>query len=152
MTSTPPSPLEAHVGYWLRYVSNHVSQAFRHKVQACGVTVSEWVALRELYRLGRTTPGALVESIGMTKGAVSKLVDRLAGKGLATRTVVEADRRYQEVELTALGRALVPRLAQLADQNDEEFFGHMPARVREELVRTLREIVQTHDLKEVPVD
>ena len=40
------STLEAHVGYWLRFVSNHVSQAFRRKVEARGVSVSEWVAMR----------------------------------------------------------------------------------------------------------
>ena len=43
------SPLESHLGYWLRYVSNHVSHAFALKVAARGVTVAEWVVLRELY-------------------------------------------------------------------------------------------------------
>ena len=46
---TELSSLESHLGYWLRYVSNHVSHAFSLKLAARGVTVAEWVVLRELY-------------------------------------------------------------------------------------------------------
>ena len=35
------SPLESHLGYWLRVVSNHVSHGFKSKVEAHGVTVAE---------------------------------------------------------------------------------------------------------------
>lgn len=146
------SALEDHLGYWLRFVSNHVSLAFSRKVEACGVTVSEWVMLREVFRLGRTSPGALVGEIGMSKGAVSKLLERLAGKGLVKRTALEHDRRQQEVALTPAGRTLVPRLARLADENDREFFEVLPAKVRDELARTLRLLVEHHGLKAVPVE
>ena len=40
------STLEDHAGYWLRFVSNHVSHAFMQKVEAKGVTVAEWARLR----------------------------------------------------------------------------------------------------------
>src|SRR5471030_1880569 len=59
------SELDAHLGYWLRFVSSHVSHAFRLKVEAQGVTVSEWVVLRETYRLGVTSPSALVQVLGL---------------------------------------------------------------------------------------
>lgn len=146
------SALESHLGYWLRFVSNHVSHAFRKKVEACGVTVSEWVALRELYRLGRTTPGVLVQALGMTKGATSKLLDRLEERRLIKRVVLEHDRRHQELSLTRSGLALVPRLARLADANDEEFFGALPEKVRAELMDVMQQLVRLHGLKTVPVD
>jgi hypothetical protein len=44
---TEPSSLESHLGYWLRYVSNHVSHAFALKLAALEVTAAEWVVLRE---------------------------------------------------------------------------------------------------------
>lgn len=147
-----PSALEDHLGYWLRLVSNNVSHGFRLKVEACGVTVSEWVVLRELFDPGQASPGALMRSLGMTKGAVSKVIDRLAGKGLAERSISEVDRRQQIVALTARGRALVPRLAQLADDNDREFFAHMSPQLRETLLRAMQEIVHIHRLKGAPVD
>ncbi|MFZ6180277.1 MarR family winged helix-turn-helix transcriptional regulator [Nannocystis pusilla] len=146
------SGLQAHLGYWLRLVSNQVSHAFRLKVEAEGVSVSEWVVLRELYRLGSGSPGTLVKSLGMTKGAVSKLIDRLEDKGLATRSPSEVDLRQQAVALTAAGQALVPRLARLADANDHEFFGQLPPPVRDELLRVLQQLARTHHLTSAPID
>ena len=146
------SALEAHVGYWLRFVSNHVSQAFQRKVEATGVTVAEWVVLREMLRLGPTSPSALGAAIGMTKGAVSKLVARLERKALLSRAIVESDRRNHVIALTPEGRALAPALAALADRNDEEFFGHMPQPARAALIATLRDVVRLRDLKAVPID
>ena len=54
MTSTKPSTqalsdLKQHAGFWLRFVSNHVSHAFARKLLSSGVTVAEWVVLREMY-------------------------------------------------------------------------------------------------------
>lgn len=146
------SELEAHLGYWLRLVSNHVSHGFRRTMEASGVTVSEWVVLRELYRLGRSSPGALVQEIGLSKGAISKLIDRLASKDLVTRTAVEADRRHHTVELTPQGRALVPRLAHLADLNDQQFFGHITPEARSALLQAMQQIAAFHQFKGAPVD
>ena len=151
-TAAPVSALDSHLGYWLRFVSNHVSQSFQRKVEAAGVTVSEWVILRELHRLGSTSPGALAQVIGMSKGAVSKLMARLEGKDLVTRLVVAEDRRQHEIGLTRTGRLLVPRLARLADQNDAEYFGHLTQPQRETLLGAMQEIVRIHGLKEFPVD
>src|ERR1700761_1987515 len=125
------SSLETHLGYWLRYVSNQVSHAFSLKVAARGVTVAEWVLLREVFDAPALAPSVLAERLGMTRGAISKLVDRLAAKGLVAKSADLADRRYQDVALTPAGRALVPDLAALADENDEDFFGHMSADERD---------------------
>ena len=78
------SSLESHLGYWLRYVSNHVSHAFALKLAAGGVTVAEWVVLRELYD-GESAPSALADRLGMTRGAISKLADRLIAKDMIVR-------------------------------------------------------------------
>jgi DNA-binding MarR family transcriptional regulator len=148
----PPSELESHLGYWLRFVSNHVSSAFRTKVEGAGVSLSEWVVLRLLYGGERRAAGSIAEAIGMTKGAVSKVVARLEQRRLVERTVVEEDRRQQGLALTAKGRALVPELARLADENDAEFFGHLSRQARLELLELLRELVRHHRLQVVPVD
>ncbi len=146
------SPLEAHLGYWLRFVSNQVSHSFSLKLADRDVTVAEWVVLRELYECDAMAPSALAEKIGMTRGAISKLGDRLLAKALVTRTTSDDDRRYQALALTAKGRAIVPKLAALADQNDAEFFGHLKAEERENIKSAMREIVDRHGLKSVPVE
>lgn len=150
MAKRPISGLETHLGYWVRFVSNHVSHAFGRKVEARGVTVAEWVVLRELFGREAVAPSELAERLGMTRGAVSKLVDRLVAKSLVGKTAGRGDRRYQSVDLTAGGRALVPKLAALADQNDEEFFGGLTAAERRTLMELMKKIVRAHGLKEVP--
>src|SRR5262245_57434154 len=108
------SNLEDHLGYWLRFVSNHVSHAFALKMEARGVTVAEWVMMRELFDRDHIAPSELAERIGMTRGAVTKLADRLIAKSLIARTASKEDARRQTLALTRKGRALVPSLAALA--------------------------------------
>lgn len=146
------SALEAHLGYWLRFVSNHVSHAFKTKVAEHGVTVAEWVVMRALFDHDRMRPSEVSESIGLTRGAVSKLLERLANKGLIVRRADLDDLRAQVVALTQSGRRLVPELAELADQNDAEMFGHLEPKDRASLLSLLKGIVAFHGLKGAPID
>jgi DNA-binding MarR family transcriptional regulator len=151
-SSRSASDLTAHLGYWLRYVSNHVSQAFARKVQAHGVTVAEWVLMRQLLDEEALAPSHLAECMGMTRGAVSKLADRLIAKSLLVRTADPQDGRAQTLSLTRAGRSMVPKLAALADANDAEFFDRLAPKDRAALLRTLREIVEKRGLQSPPVD
>ena len=153
MTQTPdPSALDSHLGYWLRFVSNHVSHGFALKLAARDVTMAEWVLLRMIYDHDVGAPNRLARDLGMTKGAISKLVDRLVRKGLAGKAQIAADRRHQDVWLTPTGRALVPELAALADANDAEYFGHLSAVDRGMFETLLRDIVKRRVPTELPVD
>ena len=101
---------------------------------------------------GTTNPSLLADAVGMTRGAVSKLVERLSRKKLAVRSSSEGDRRYQTVELTAAGKRLVPVLAQLADENDREFFGHLKPEEQTWLVSLLQDVVRRHGWKDLPIE
>src|ERR1700722_6885555 len=108
------SSLESHTGFWRRFVSNRVSHAFKLKVEAHGVTVAEWVVLRALFDADNVNPSEIAERLGMTGGAISKLVDRVVAKRLVKCTAGKGDRRFQCLVLTHAGRKLVPILAALA--------------------------------------
>ena len=151
-TDQPPSDLHAHLGYWLRLVSNAVSHGFARAVEAEGVTVAEWVVLRLLHDVERIAPSQLAARLGMTKGAISKLGDRLAAKGLVVRQANPDDGRAHTLELQPAGRALVPRLAALADRNDAAFFGRLAPGERRELDRLLRRLAADHAPTSVPVE
>jgi len=146
------SDLKVHAGYWLRFVSNHVSHAFARKLLSSEVTVAEWVVMREMFDDEETSPGVLAERIGMTRGGVSKLVDRLASKKLVTRRERNDDRRFQSIALTSAGRRLIPELAALADRNDEEFFHPLSAGERAALIRTMKKLVEAHGLQTIPTE
>ena len=149
--SSGVSALESHLGYWLRFVSNQVSQAFSDKLRAQDVSVAEWVVLRELFTAARA-PSALAEKIGMTRGAVTKIADRLIAKALVIRMSSEKDGRFQALALTRQGRALVPKLAAIADRNDAEFFGRLSPRERATIEDAMKGIVRRLGLKRQPVD
>lgn len=148
---TEVSPLKSHLGYWLRYVSNHVSHAFNLKVAAVGVTVAEWVVLRELYD-GESAPSALADRLGMTRGAISKLANRLIEKDMIVRRANAGDRRFQSLALTRQGRAITPTLAALADENDAEFFADLDIDTRARILSAMKDIVRQKGLRGAPVD
>jgi DNA-binding MarR family transcriptional regulator len=146
------SRLTMHIGFWMRLVSNHVSYAFARKLDSSGVTVAEWVVLREMYGGDTTSPSVVAELSGLTRGAVSKLISRLLEKSLVTRKESSGDRRFQDIELTPSAVAIVPKLAKLADANDEEFFGVLSKSDRKVLTGVLKKTAALHNLTKVPVD
>lgn len=148
----PLSALHDHLGYWLRTVSNAVSLSFARRVEAEGVTVAEWVFLRMLYDVEAITPAALTGRMGMTKGAISKLADRLVEKNLVERGEMARGQRGQMLALTPSARRLVPRLANQADRNDADFFDSLEPGERRELERLLRKIAAEHTLTTIPTD
>lgn len=153
MASTPPvSGLTAHLGFWLRAVSNHVSQAFAGKLAAKGVTVAEWVMLRALYDKDPMPPSRLADEMGMTRGAITRLADRLIGKSLIVRKTNREDGRAQTLALTPRGRGLVPELAALADRNDAKFFDHLTSAERATLERLLRRMIAHSRMKAIATD
>lgn len=154
LTSTrSPSELGDHLGYWLRSVSNHVSHAFAGRLTDHDVTVAEWVILREMFaRPAGIAPSLISAWTGLTRGAVSKLVDRLERKKLLARAGAAHDRRYQELRLTPAARSLVPRLAREADANDAACFAPLSATERRTLRALLEKLATAHALTRSPVE
>lgn len=153
MPNLPPvSDLETHLGFWLRMVSNHVSHAFASRLAGIGVTVAEWCLLRMLYDKEPTPPSALAVGMGMTRGAITKLADRLIAKSLVKRKASKGDGRAQTLALTPRGIALVPQLAALADANDTEFFGSLSDDERDALAHTLKQLVERGRMTSIPVE
>lgn len=148
----PVSDLTTHIGFWLRMVSNHVSHAFAAKLADKEVTVAEWTLMRTLYGKDPTSPSRLAEEMGMTRGAITKLADRLIAKSLILREPSTSDGRAQTLALTARGEDLVPDLAALADRNDAEFFECLSGHERETLTRLLRSLAERGHITAIPTD
>ena len=137
------SQLTDHIGFWMRLVSNHVSGQFASRLEAHGITVSEWVILREIY---------LADVIGFTKGAVSKIIDRLEVKDLITRKSSPADGRAQILKMAPKGNKLLPLLASEADENDEAAFGFLSDKKKDDLKKILQEVAKHAGLHRYPVN
>jgi DNA-binding MarR family transcriptional regulator len=121
-------------------------------VEREGVTVAEWVFLRVLYDADWVAPSLLAQHMGMTKGAISRLADRLLEKDLVHREENPDDRRAHRLALTPAGRTLVPRLARIADANDASLFSVLTPDERRRLEKLLRKLALAHQLRNVPTD
>ena len=146
------SRLEIHLGYWLRRVSNRVSGEFARSLHMRQTSVAEWVLLRYLWERDQATPGELAEASTMTRGAISKIVDKLQAKGWVRSKINPEDNRGQLLSLTPAGRRSLPELAQIADQNDERFFACLDADERSALLRLLSKLAEHHQIRDVPVE
>lgn len=149
---SPASELTAHLGFWLRIVSNHVSQAFARKLADKGVTVAEWVMMHALYGRDPMPPSRLADEMRMTRGAITKLADRLINRSLIVRRADRNDGRAQTLALTPQASRLVPKLAALADQNDAEFFDCLTRTEREALQRLLKRLVAHGQMTAMPIE
>ncbi|HEY3940213.1 MAG TPA: MarR family transcriptional regulator [Bryobacteraceae bacterium] len=114
--------------------------------------MAEWALLRHLYERRQVTPGELAEASIMTRGAISKIVDKLQAKGWIKSRVNPEDNRGQLLSLTPVGRRNLPELAEIADQNDEQFFACLDASEKSALRRLLCKLPEHHQIRDIPVE
>lgn len=69
--------------------------------------------LNHLYERPEIRPAELADTIGLTRGAISKVLDKLENKKWITRKILEADNRGQALFLTQRGCAFFPNSEKL---------------------------------------
>ncbi len=144
--------LESHLGYWLRRVSNAVSGSFSRALNEKQTSVAEWVLLRELNDRGQASPGELADTLGLTRGAVSKIVDKLDAKGWIQTDQKEGDSRFRLLSLTRAGRRCLPVLGEIADRNDALYFDCLSAREKSALRDLLIKLSDHNHINVVPTE
>ena len=144
--------LESHLGYCLRRVSNAVSGSFSRALQEKQTSVAEWVLLRELHQRGQTASGELADGLGLTRGAVSKIVDKLDAKGWIKTEAKEGDSRFRLLSLTRAGQRSLPVLAEIADQNDAVYFNCLTAAEKSTLRELLIKLADHNHIHDVPTE
>ena len=149
----PHTPdIESHLGYWLRRVSNHVSGAFAQALEAKHASVAEWVVICHIGAQPGITPGEIAEAVDLTRGAVSKVVDKLEAKNWIVRSTKPQDSRIHLLSLTRSGTRILPQLAKIADENDRTFFAVLAPAESATLRRLLGKLAEFHNVRAVPTD
>ncbi len=90
------------------------------------------------------TPGEIAEALGLTRGAVSKIIDKLEAKSWITRSTKPEDSRVQLLSLTRSGTRILPQLAKIADENDRESFAVLDPTESATLRRLLGKLADFH--------
>jgi DNA-binding MarR family transcriptional regulator len=147
MTKVNISNLEDHIGYWLRCLSNCVHNSFAASLAEHNISVEQWVVLRTLYNLKDIMLSQAAEIIGVDKGSLSRMVERLVKRGLVNRAEGQ-NRRSIKLSLTKSGMDLVPKLAKLADSNDERLFRSLTASQKTGLLDMLKNLLAANGWKQ----
>lgn len=145
-------PLEEHLGYLLRRVSNAASGAFARALKEKQTSIAEWVVLRAVYERGKVAPGELADLLGLTRGAVSKIIDKLEAKGWVHASAKAEDSRFRVISLTRGGRRSAPVLAAIADRNDATYFDCLSERERTSLRAILVKLGDCNAIHDVPME
>lgn len=109
----------------------------------CALAINEFDVLLYLrtHAAEAVRISALLEAVPLSQPALSRLVARLAERGLLSRTVWEGDRRAVVVCLTAPGAALIERaIAVHARVVHETLTSKFSAKEQAALLRTLSQI------------
>ena len=148
----PAADLDRHLGYWLRRVSNHVSGEFARTLQTKRTSVAEWVVLCHVQDRPGITPGELAEALALTRGAVSKIIDKLEAKNWITGSTKPEDNRVRQFSLTRQGSRVLPELSEMADRNDRTFFDVLESGEKATLRHLLSRLVELHHIGAVPIE
>lgn len=143
MKNADVAKLEDHLGYWLRCLSNFVSDSFSQKLGQYDISVAQWVVLRVLYDKDSLTLNETAALVGVDKSTLSRMIDRLVLRELVKRSEGE-DRRSLGLSLTPVARKLIPKLAALADENDQAFFKTLSAKQKKDFLATLQQLLKAN--------
>jgi len=136
----------------MRLVSNQVSGEFARALNDHGISVAEWVALNRIEGAQGLTSSVLSAQMGMTRGAVSKVLEKLESKSLLARSRSPDDNRMQFLSLRHDAGRLLPVLRRIANSNDARFFSPLDESERASLLLILRKLAEIHEIRSVPVE
>lgn len=126
-----------------RELATAVVTFHEHAARAVGMTAAERKCAGLLAERGSMTPGELAQATGLTTGAITGIVDRLAKAGFAERAAHPTDRRSVIVrarrseELHALFGPVFASLSAAMDKIDARYNEEERALIRRHLTDTI---------------
>jgi DNA-binding MarR family transcriptional regulator len=111
-------------------------------LEPLGITALEWAALLRFDEEPLLSQAGLARLLGIDRTTMVALVDQLEQKGLVKRRPHSTDRRMNAVELTADGRTVKKRAAQLVDGCERQFLSALPKSDAQQLKTALHALIE----------
>jgi len=147
LTTGDVNGLYDHTGYWLSRLQAETHAQLERRLAEHGVTAAQWGVLIGLHQGASETVRGLAAYLSVDGGAVTRLIDRLEGKGLVERQVDRADRRSVILSLSAAGRTLIPLLAQAVDAHDAAVMAGLSRAERRQFVTVLSRLLAAQGIE-----
>ncbi len=131
------------------YLASQVSRFGRRQLELVlgehDLVLIHHAILASLADFGPRSQQQLADSLDFDKSHLVGRVDHLAERGLIIRTQDPADRRRNQVALTAAGLELIDQLQPMAEESQEGFLQPLSEAERETLIKLLRRVLIAND-------
>ncbi|AEG92476.1 MarR family winged helix-turn-helix transcriptional regulator [Ramlibacter tataouinensis] len=128
----------------LTQASHLISGEFHRVALAKGFTVSEWRVLASLAGAQPMSIGHLARLVVLKQPTVTRVVDRLEGRGQVRRIAHETDRRVTLIAITPAGQRLVGGLIELAQEHERRVLEPLGLARAAELKAMLKQMIELH--------
>lgn len=124
-------------------VAQRVGELFDAQTKEHDLTPRQVAVLTTVAENEGLSQTGIVDCTGIDRSTLADLVRRLKLKGLLERRRTNEDARAYAVKLTDQGRRVLRTIEPLAKKVDEHVLAALPAKDRQNFIRTLQSIVAT---------
>jgi DNA-binding MarR family transcriptional regulator len=150
--STAEQETAARVTALLRHLFLYDRGNMLRVIEESGLSMTQCKALLELGGLGEASEtrqvSDLAEALGVSVPSMSRAVDGLVRKRLATRVEDSEDRRVKRIAITAKGKQLVDTLLVVRQAGAEAFAASLTAAQRRKLDAAVDALMDRQDIAE----
>jgi DNA-binding MarR family transcriptional regulator len=138
-TGRPQHPtLERRAAYRFSILANLYANALAEMyTRSFELTMADWKTLAIIGHYEPIHPGAIAQRTSMVPEGVSRALERLVAKGVASRAIDEADRRRIVVTLTSKGRKVFGEIEAVRARMEDDFLRVLTKAEREALFSIL---------------
>lgn len=111
--SLPQLHLDNQLCFLFHRISRELTAAYRPLLADLGLTYPQYLVMLVLWERDGMTVGEIGERLSLDSGTLSPLIRRLESAGIVSRRRATADERRVTVHLTAVGRDLEQRAAEV---------------------------------------
>lgn len=136
-----PEVLGSHVCFLLGTVSTHAIELFGQELTGSKLSVRAAGMLLLLDAQGPTSQNVIGQQMQLERSTMSLAADELERNRLVRRRRAPADRRQNELELTARGRRAIDEIEAATDKTTETLLQHLDPDEQRQLVALLQRIL-----------
>jgi DNA-binding MarR family transcriptional regulator len=132
-------------GHLVRRLNQIAVAIFLEETGGIGLTTVQWAALQMIREIPAIDQASLSSMIAFDKTTIVKVLDRLAEKGLITRTRSQTDRRSNLLHVTPRGRSALNKVEPLMDRIEQRILAPLSAGDQRKFLEMLTRLVHVNN-------
>ncbi|GIO23334.1 MarR family winged helix-turn-helix transcriptional regulator [Oceanobacillus sp. J11TS1] len=120
--------------------SKALEEVTKKDIKKHGMRASDFAILEALYHKGRQTIREISESVLISTGSITYVIDKLEKKELLIRTHCSEDRRVVYLEITDSGKQIMDDIFPKHQQVIEELFNDIPENDKKTVIEVLKKV------------